>query len=362
MKKIIFILTALIQGVTYGQEKLIKLTAEPLNLDLKNFYISEVQDGRTEKTSIGFAQVGLFNKTVPANLEGGVENAIASYLNESLKADKTGTPIILRITQLEISEKTNPASEFGRAEIKVEFYRTFNDRPEKIFETGFVTEDSKIDVTNSHEKRIRQALTACLTSFNNSDWQSVMPEANDTEITVVDDETPIYMPPTVVPEEDFRKTIKWDNMLTINMNFGQNANGWGVSYYRFLRNPHSGWIFPWGFSVDGFKIKDDYFSRSGYQEAKLTYWTPGICALKRLYGNLYLNLTFQVPIGIEALTDYYGVESTNFFIGVTPAQGIYFVPKSRVGLTFGIGMYERYLTSEVYKSDLGFKAEIGIKF
>lgn len=361
MKKLIFILTALIQGVTYGQEKLIKLTADPINLDLKNFYISEVQDWRDNKTNIGFAQVGLFNKTVPANLEGGVEYAIGNYLNASLKADKTSTPIILRITQLDISEKTNFSSEIGRAEIKVEFYRMFNDRPEKIFETGFVTEDSKVDVTSSHEKRIRQALTACLRSFNNSDWQSVTPEANDTE-TIVADDRPIYTPPTVVAEKETRKTSKWDNMVTFNMTFGQNADGWGVSYYRFLRNPNSEWIFPWVISIDGFKIKDDYFSRSGYQKAELNYWTPGICALKKLQGNLYLNLTFQVPFGTETLTDYYGSESTNFIIGVAPTQGVYFVPKSNIGITFCIGMYERFLTSEVYKTDLGFKAEIGIKF
>lgn len=361
MKKIIFILTALIQGVSYGQEKLIKLTAEPLNLDLKNFYISEVQDGRTDRTSIGFAQVGLFNKTVPANLEGGVENAIASYLNAALKTDKTGTPIILRITQLEISEKTNAASEIGRAEIKVEFYRTFNDRPEKIFETGFVTEDSKIDVTNSHEARIRQALTACLTSFNNSDWQSVTPETNDTERANADE--PIYTPsPAITPIIQLQKKVKWNHMITVNMTLGQNANGGGLSYYRFYRNENSEWIFPWGISIDAFKIKDDYFSHSGYQKAELNYWTPGICALKNVYGNFYLNLTFQVPIGTETLTAYSGHESTDFIIGVAPSQGIYFVPKSNIGITFGIAMYERYLTSEVYKSDLGFKAEVGIKF
>jgi hypothetical protein len=45
-----------------------------------------------------------------------------------------------------------------------------------------------------------------------------------------------------------------------------------------------------------------------------------------------------------------------------PSQGIYFIPKSKIGITLGLGVYEKLLNSKVYNNDIGVKLEIGIKF
>ena len=88
---------------------------------------------------------------------------------------------------------------------------------------------------------------------------------------------------------------------------------------------------------------------------------PGICALRKLNDYCWFNLALQIPVGSEVLIDFYGKKTDNIFFGIEPSQGLYFIPKS-FGITFGIGLYEKFLTSEVYKSDFGFKAELGVKF
>jgi len=88
----------------------------------------------------------------------------------------------------------------------------------------------------------------------------------------------------------------------------------------------------------------------------------GICPFRRLNDYLFLNLGLQLIIGEEELTGFGGNQSTNTIFGIAPSQGIYFIPKSKVGITLGIGLYEKLLTSKIYQNDYGIKFEVGIKF
>ncbi|RKY47374.1 MAG: hypothetical protein DRP88_04610 [Candidatus Neomarinimicrobiota bacterium] len=357
-KRILIILFVIFNTVCYSQKKLIELKNEPDKIEINDFYISKVIDGRKNQENIGFIQIGLFNKKIDADLAGGVENSIYQYLQNSFSFDTSKTPIVIKIAHLNISEKTTFTNEIGRAEIKLEFYKVNNGKLGKIYETEAFVEESGMDVTRGHEKRIRSVLKTCINSFNNSNWKSKKPEFEEMESVIADK--------TDVTDTSFsgkkQKTIQWNSLLTFNKTFGINATGWGLSYYRYTKTGMSNWIIPWVVSIENFTINTDYFSQFEYQEAKLNYWMPGISAFKKLNDNFYANLTFLIPIGNETLTDFNGKETENFLIGLAPTQGIYFIPKSNSGITFGIGIYECLLTSEVYKSDFGFKAEIGIKF
>jgi hypothetical protein len=358
MKRILIVLFVIFNSFCYSQEKVIELKNEPVEIEINDFYISVVIDGRQNQENIGFVQTGIFNKKVKADLVGGVESSIYQYLKTSFSFDTNKIPIVVKIIYLNISEKTAFSNEIGRAEIKLEFYKVAGGKLGKIYESEAFVEEPGMDVTKGHEKRIRSVLKTCINSFNNSDWKSINPEFEEMESVIADEADKTETSFSEINQE----TGRWNSLLTFNKTFGINATGWGLSYYGYTKNEKSDWIIPWVVSIESFTINTDYFSQFDYQEAKLNYWMPGISAFKKLNDNFYASFTFLIPIGNETLTDFNGNETDNFLIGLAPTQGIYFIPKSNFGFTFGVGIYERLLTSEVYKSDFGFKVEVGIKF
>ena len=338
MKKILIVLFIFFHILSYGQKKLIELKNEPVDIKLNGFYISSVIDGRENHDNIGFVRVGMFNKKVNADLSGGVEHSVLNYINNSLIVDTNLVPIVIKIVYLNISENTTFSSEIGRAEIKVEFYQLEDGKLGKLYETEAFLEEPGMDVTKGHEKRIRKILITCLKSFNNSDWRSNLPVYVEKEKILSEKEN--------ISETSFTKLnqekVRWNSLLTFNKTFGINAEGWGFSYYGYTVKEKSNWIIPWVVSIESFTINTDYFSQFNYQKAKLNYWMPGLSAFKKLNDNLFVNLTFLIPIGSETLTDFNGHKTDNFLIGIAPTQGLYFIPKSNFGITFGIGIMKDF--------------------
>ena len=85
----------------------------------------------------------------------------------------------------------------------------------------------------------------------------------------------------------------------------------------------------------------------------------GIGPLRKLNDYFYLNLGFQFLIGMESLGDN---TTANPVYGIAPFQGLMFIPKSKIGICVGVGLYEKLLTSEFYQNDIGVKLEVGLKF
>jgi len=189
--------------------------------------------------------------------------------------------------------------------------------------------------------------------YNKSDSTSNLPDSRKLERNkpvIVD--TSVYV----------KSESKWINLITFSPKYGIHATGWSAQYYGYLLKSNAGWIIPCVFSFESFNIDPDYFDQSGYQAGKLNYWMAGICPFKKLNDYFYANLGLQLLMGNEQLVDFNNYESTNFVFGIVPTQGIYFIPQSSFGITFGLGLYEKLLTSEIYKNDVGIKFEIGIKF
>lgn len=212
-------------------------------------------------------------------------------------------------------------------------------------------------MTSGHEKRIRSVLATCIEDFNNSNWKLITPDFKKTE-TVIAKKTEVSKPQI---SDKNQKEIHYNNVLSFNPSSGIYATGWGLSYYRFKNNEKSDWIIPFMLSIESFIINAATTGNTGYQKAKLNFSMPGISAFKKLDGGAYVNLTLLIPVGHENLTSS-GKESENFLIGVAASQGILIIPKSKSGITIGIGLYQRLLTSKVYKKDFGVRAGIGLKF
>ena len=155
---------------------------------------------------------------------------------------------------------------------------------------------------------------------------------------------------------------KWNNLTTFSMKYGKNATGWSLKYYGYSSKNNQRWFIPCVFEFERFAIKQDYFEQFNYQSAKISYCMVGISPLRKLNDYFYLNLGLQLVIGDEQLQGFYGHENDRTVFGITPSQGIYFIPKLSFGITCGVGLYEKLLSSEVYRNDIGIKLEIGIKF
>lgn len=180
---------------------------------------------------------------------------------------------------------------------------------------------------------------------------------NSSDILLIQDNTVIIDTTKFVKE-----TNKWINLITYSQRYGLHAKGWAVQYYGYNLKNTSKWSIPIIFGIEGFEIYTDYFSQFDYHSVKMSYFLAGISPFYKLNDKFFLNLGLNIVFGEEKLKDFYGTESSNTFFGFSPSQGIYFIPKSKFGLTVGISVYEKLLSSEVYKNDLGLKLELGIKF
>ena len=161
--------------IVWSQEGLIILQNESIEFEADGFYIKKVEDVRANKENIGFMQKGVFTKTkIDANLKGGVEKAIYNYLKENFRQDTNGVPIVICITQLEISE-TPGLPITGKSKIKIDFCREKNGSLGKLYNAEAYVEKPAVNVSKTHEERIREVIVSCLESFNNSDWETISP-------------------------------------------------------------------------------------------------------------------------------------------------------------------------------------------
>jgi hypothetical protein len=359
MKTILVVIMILLSSSTYAQDKrkIIELKNESTDITLKDFYISAVIDGRQNKDNIGFALVGKFNKKVIVDLEEGLAKSVYDYFTKSYSFDSNSTPVVLKIVQLNISEDRGLSTNKGIAKVQIEFYKSTNGQFGKVFESEAFIKQANIDVKSGHEKLIRSVLATCIEDFNNSNWKLVTPDFKEAEV--------VFAEKTEISEPQFsdknQEEIQYNNVFSFNPSFGIYAAGWGLTYYRFSNIEKSDWIIPFMLSIESFYLNTATTGYTGYQKAKLNFSMPGISAFKKLAGGAYVNLTLLIPVGHETLTSE-GRESENFFIGVASSQGILFIPKSNSGITIGFGIYQRLLTSKVYKKDFGVRAEIGLKF
>lgn len=135
-----------------------------------NFYISEIIDARPLKENIGVAQRGMFNKQVSAQFSEDFIPHLQSYFNGLLPSEASKTPLILKVHQLYISERTAAMSELGSCDVNLEFLKEENGRQYSLGQFSSKVENGGLDVTAGHDKRIKQAIQECVEQFALSNW------------------------------------------------------------------------------------------------------------------------------------------------------------------------------------------------
>jgi hypothetical protein len=211
---------------------------------------------------------------------------------------------------------------------------------------------SKIDSTNVYYNLAQSTIES---SVNKKDIMNYQCYSKGIDVKIDND----TLSKSDTSATSYSKGNGWTSIVTVSGFFGLHADGGALLYYGFNTPEVNKWALAAMAGIEIFTIKSSYFANSGYYSASLTYWLPGLAAFRRLNNFVYLNLGSQIPIGYEELNG--GAES-NFVIGLAPFQGIWLIPKSKYGLTLAFSVYEKILTSKVYKDDLGFIVELGFKF
>jgi hypothetical protein len=94
----------------------------------------------------------------------------------------------------------------------------------------------------------------------------------------------------------------------------------------------------------------------------MKYYPAGISTIRKLNNDVYLNLGAYLLYGSEYLVSDNYDESYLSLFGLSALQGLLIFPPSRFGLCVGLSIYQKFLTSPVYRNDLGIKLDVGIKF
>ena len=188
MRILLFYFISLIASNLTAQ-KVHKITLNPERINLPNraFHIEGVIDNRMNQQTIGFVQKGLGNKRVDAKFNEPLCDYLLKTFNRLIPKQNT-IPVIAKVHNLYISERTTAWKEFGKAEVTIEFLTADSSRSwGKYFAD---VEENRMDATKSHDERIVLALTTCLEQLAEN-WGSQPVDAVDLATLSYDPTQPI---------------------------------------------------------------------------------------------------------------------------------------------------------------------------
>ena len=357
MKTLLILIIIGIPAMLSSQVHYIYLINEPVPIILNDFYINDIIDGRVCKDNLGIVKVGLFNKKVRADFDGGFEKALEDYIFNSFPRDTNLAPVTIKISNLTVSEKLT-SKETGRANVSMIFYKHIKNNYYKLYETSAFIEYQSLDVTKKHDSMIRNVIFDCIQNFNDSEWKTYLTvNSEPLDINMVKQDS-VSTEFTEIEKPSFKRNylISYNKLLSLN------SEGWAIKLSSYINSQNNKWLFPFSIAAEHFTLNQDYFNKSNYSKAEINYLSPGFNAMKKINEKLYLNLSFLFPVGNEKLIDRNGNNIENLIVGINPSQGLIYIPDSKFGITFGISFVEKVLSSAVYHSDFGLNLEIGLKF
>lgn len=133
-----------------------------------NFNYSGVIDRRLIKENVGYVQIGLSNKRVPALFEGKFEEVIEAQVPKVILDDADGEKIYFVFHALNVGERISGMSERGSCRMEIEFVKKIDSTYYSYGTFTSEVEGKGMDVTGGHDRRILQALKECIIGFESS--------------------------------------------------------------------------------------------------------------------------------------------------------------------------------------------------
>lgn len=130
------------------------------------FYIDSLIDARPDKSSLGMAQVGPFNKDVPVLVKGELADTLKRAMNVWFPRREGQFPLCLKIKKFRINEHT-ASKEAGVFDLIVDVFKynpvTHTYDSVRQYEVSSI--ECRMDVTDSHNRRIQEVFAAVLADF-----------------------------------------------------------------------------------------------------------------------------------------------------------------------------------------------------
>ncbi|HTB06836.1 MAG TPA: hypothetical protein VK806_07790 [Bacteroidia bacterium] len=331
-----------------AQHKQIRFEYEVLSLPATTMYVESVIYTQLNKSCVGTFMHD--NKIDSIDLKDGINTAFFNYLKFNLPQNNAGPAIMLKITKINVNEVKTSAFDSLHILLVLEFYKADSVGFSKIYTAEYNNNISNRAGIKGYESMIRVGLTKCLVDFIATKALAKTTTTNHDGINTG-------------PEYKAISTNKIPKEILFTGSFmqGTNANGFDISLYRWPEADSGGWRFPGTIFFENLTINPSAFDHSGYLADKINYGLIGVSVFKNLSTSIYLNLSGLMIIGSEELTDTFEFTSYNLVVGGEATEGIYYVSKAQFGVVFGIAAYEKVLNSVIYKNDIGFKIEAGLK-
>lgn len=156
-----------IQSV-FGQKKEHIIRFKKIDpISIQNYQITEIIDKRVIKDNVGFAQKGMANRKVLAKFSKPFKKHLLNVTQKLVNSSK-GDSIVLLVHDFHVSEVTKAMSESGIFRYHLEFAKRIDRKLYSLWSTEGTIEESKLEVTNSHPKRILAGIKKALVEFDNN--------------------------------------------------------------------------------------------------------------------------------------------------------------------------------------------------
>lgn len=362
----------------------IPLRREVIDYRPQHFYIAKVTDGRANKDNIGTVYNGMANRPNAADLHGGVEKSLHELLRWTLPRDSSKVAVEMEIRHLLIRETLETFSEFAELELMVAFYDLSNDRNQLYLSRLKIDERLAVDVTSSHERRIRTAIVQAikdldtdgpwgkqLVGLTQTDSLVIAPADSSGNISVKSitsdglsaGTTEFAAVTTPLSANKNDQGLGLGFMLLGSRQIATNSTGWIGTAYLFFNQDPSDWQVPFAIGFEQLVISDEAAIRNGWAPLEMRYRLPGLAAFRKLDDLVHLGLFLNVPFGVERtvnLTTFQGLERN--FIGVSGGLGLYFMSNTAASLVAGLRLHAMGTNSLSYPRDLGLRLEAGFRF
>jgi len=362
----------------------IHMRRELINYKPQHFYVAKVTDGRAKKDNIGTVFNGIANRPNTADLHGGVEKTLHENLRWTLPRDSSKVPVEMEIRHLMIRETLETFSEFAELELMVVFYDLSNERKQLYMTRLKIDERLAVDVTASHERRIRSGMVQAIKELDAAGlWNGQSAAANLTEgvsNSVPDSSSAVVM-----------KTATTDSLLAANTAFSitdapnaaapndgnlglgfmllggrqlaVNSTGWyGTAYLFFNQNPNNLQV-PFSIGFEQISISEEAVLTNGWAPVELSYRLPGLAAFQRIEDLLHLGLFVHVPFGTESAVNLRTLQAVQRnFVGISGGVGLYLMDNESASLVAGVRLHMMSTNSLAYPRDVGVRLEAGFRF
>lgn len=150
----------------------IQLQPQSLPFAPKEFYIASVTDQRAERGAVARLAVTLNQPAQPVDLAGGTARGVQTFINRSLRQNRTLRPITMRLLKLQLIETAQGNRVSGQFTLSVAFDLLTNDgsgnpgsTPLTTFQSG-IKYTRPLSQTTVIESSIRQGIVSSLRNLN----------------------------------------------------------------------------------------------------------------------------------------------------------------------------------------------------